>query len=741
MVHRPQSVGVGEPAALPHPYPPDHLGVGVVIPDRGQDLIVDAAVVQLEVGTALQNVQGLAELGLPTVADGHLHILDPLVGGGHGLAEQVEGVVEGDVGVGLLEELYIGDGEVGAAAGGHQFHIHRVRVSCQGVDRLVGRDGGQVHGGLAGAVDVQRRIGGPEAGDLLGSEGGGRQGQVLQRRQIPKTGQQAFIAVLAGGQSQLHVGAFRRAAPQGDGVEHLHPGMGLDVLDDRVVAGTAGQVRLFQMGVAVQAGDGVGSDHLGHFRHRGVAGEGGGRVAGHGVIAEHVPDLPIDRGVAPGPGVAPAGAVGGGAVVLEGLIGDPAVGMLGLDLRPVAGGEAHPVAGVDEAQHLQRQVLYRGQVVHPGVAQVQVLQPGAPGQGGDVRQVAAPGQLQKFQLLAVLQGGQVRDRGAGEDRDLQVRHIGAEADVAHLRIVAQVHVLDLGQVLEGAGVGVVHMVHRPQSVGVGEPAALPYPYTPDHFGVRVVVPDRGQDLIVDAAVVQQEIGAVGQQVQGLADLGLSLVADMDLFELHPLRAGVDGLAEELEAVVDRCLGDGLAQGQDLVHGERGSAGLVGQVDLLQLRQEGQLRQQRVHLFGGQAAQVQLGGLGVQLQIARQHGAGDGHVGGGLPQGLDLLSGPAGAGQVQGGQLGQVLQVLQQGVVVIGAFRQPQSGDGRIHPGVAQAYGVDHLHLRVAGLVLQDLGIAGAAGEVRFFQGRVVLQLADRVRGDHHGHFRGRVRLA
>ena len=215
---------------------------------------------------------------------------------------------------------------------------------------------------------------------------------------------------------------------------------------------------------------GAGSDQLVHF-----------------IQFEHFADTGVDVGIGTAALIAPTGSVG-----LAAVITNSAVRMQIHDIFPGVPFDS----GFYGAQLFQRQLVQSGDILNLGKAEVNMRQTGAALQRGDILDITAVGQLQEDQLGVIGERRQVINGAAGKNDDFQIRHVGDEIDVSQLLVVTHVDILGFGAVFERLTVVIVYMVHSPDGIGVGEPAALPYVDAPDNFCPGIVLTNLAQHLVV-----------------------------------------------------------------------------------------------------------------------------------------------------------------------------------------------------------------------------------------------------
>ena len=307
--------------------------------------------------------------------------------------------------------------------------------------------------------------------------------------------------------------------------------------------------------------------------------------------------------------------------------------------------------------------------------------------------------------------------------------------------MADVHVFHIFQIFHGAAGVVGDVVDRPDGVVVSEgvvAAVLAEVHPPDHLGaVPEVLPNLGEDFIIQLAVVQHEAAAIVHHRQRPPQFRLAFVADGLILVNHFLVGGGEGLAEEGEGVLEGDVGCGILQRCHILQGKA-----AAQFHGLQIRQHSQLFAGLTDLGGGHAAQVQLGG--VQGNILGEQGDGviQLHIRIGFQQRVDLLRGQVHGGQGNGGKLGKILQILQQQFVSKAARLQHYRGSLVADLRAAQGDGVGHVHLGMLLHIFQNGGVAGAAAEIYGLQVGVVVQCVNFSCGQHHRqgfHFFFRVR--
>ena len=377
-------------------------------------------------------------------------------------------------------------------------------------------------------------------------------------------------------------------------------------------------------------------------------------------------------------------------------------------------------SGPQADKPLQRQAVQGHEAGHIGVAEVQIGQAFTAGQTFDVRQLIAVGQLQPGQLFAVFEAHQLLHGAAGGDEYLDIGHVAHKGQICQIFVVADIHIFDILAVAQVAAGVVGHVVNGPDGVGVGQGVvAVAYAEVdpPDHLRlVPVVLPDPRQDLVVQLAVVQQEAGAVVENIQSLTDLFLSVIADAVIFVLHGLVGGGQGLAEEGEAVAEGGAGVGILEPGHIRHAQR-----IAQLHPGQIGQKPQLRKDLLHPGGIQIAQIQLCGIGAVGAAQQLDGVIQIHLGIGFPEGADLLRVQPDVRKRNGGKIWQVLQVLQQQIIIKAAGLQGDAGGFAGHRGSAQSDGIGYLYLGMGFDVAQDRVIAGAGSEIHGFEVGILIQ--------------------
>ena len=374
----------------------------------------------------------------------------------------------------------------------------------------------------------------------------------------------------------------------------------------------------------------------------------------------------------------------------------------------------------------QRQVFQRRQILRLGVADVQHLQLLAGGQGAQVRYIAAVGDFQNPQILAVGQRRQILDGGAGEDHDLQTGHTLQEAGIVQVFIVAEVGVDRVLAVAQGGAVAVFQIIDAADDLSVRQAAALAEIDPPDDLRpAAVVVAELCQCLIGKPAVLQNKALAVGQQIQRVPDGLLLIVADLQALELDLLHVRRQGLAVEIKGIVEdgiRRRGD---QGLGLLFGELGSTVAAAELYGLQFRQQGQLPGHLIQIRFPHTRQIQRRYIAALLLIQQIDRIVEGNFRECLPQSLELLQSQVQLVDGHIRHLTQVQQRLFQGVQIIVSRLQIQFRDGGIHKGPAQRYLIGDFHLRQCGLqLLQGFIIVAAPGVDRPQLGEILSQNAD-----------------
>ena len=172
---------IGHGAAAAEFHTPNQLGsVPVFLPDLGQQVIGDPAVFHHEPLAAFHQIQGCTQVIDAVIADVLAVDLHFLVGGGELHAVEIEGIVEGRLGRGGLQQLHIFHGKLAGAVflrqlhkghiGQHgQFfrhfcHLGRLQIpQIQLRHPVVILPAQDLHS--AGKGDIA--VGGPQLGDLL----------------------------------------------------------------------------------------------------------------------------------------------------------------------------------------------------------------------------------------------------------------------------------------------------------------------------------------------------------------------------------------------------------------------------------------------------------------------------------------------------------------------------------------------------------------------------------------------
>ena len=328
--------------------------------------------------------------------------------------------------------------------------------------------------------------------------------------------------------------------------------------------------------------------------------------------------------------------------------------------------------GAQADEPLQRQTVQRLIVGNAGEAEIQIGQTLAGRKAVDVFQLVAVGQLQPGQLLAVFKAYQFLGGAAGGDHHLQIGHTADEAQVSQILVVTDVHVFDPFAVFHGAAGVIGHVVHRPEGVRVGEqivPAVHAEIHPPDHVGaIPEVLPDFGQHLVVQLAVVQDEPLAAVQHRQSLTDLAFPFVADGLVFVDDFLVGGGNGLAEEGEAVVEHGVGGGVLEFCHLLEGLVIAQGHVGQPG-----ENPQLAAGLRHLLVREQGQGQGGGIRGNILPQQGNSVFQGDIRIGTAQGFHLLRRQIYRADGNGGQIGQIFEAFQQCLIGVFSRFQPDGG--------------------------------------------------------------------
>ena len=241
--------------------------------------------------------------------------------------------------------------------------------------------------------------------------------------------------------------------------------------------------------------------------------------------------------------IAPAVAVG---VALAGENGDTF--FFGMDAE-----EGCPLVfaglGGQADEPFQTQAIQGHVILDTGIAQIQILEAVAAGQRRDIGDLRTIGKLQPQKALAVFEAIQGGDGTAGKDQRLQLGHILNKAGIRKGIVVAKVRVDHIFQVFQRTTGAVCDVFHTPDDGIVGEgriSAADTEADPPDHLGAfPEVLPELCQDLIIQAALIQNKTLAVIQDRQRFAQLGLAIVSDFRfLINDLGIRCG-QGLTENL----------------------------------------------------------------------------------------------------------------------------------------------------------------------------------------------------
>ena len=259
-------LGIGHAASAAVGNTPDHLGlVPVVLPELRHALIGDFAVFQHEAAAIFQQIQRQTGFRQSLVTD--VHVLDVNLrglGGGKGLAVEVEDVVEGRLRGSLFQGLDVLLCQAAGAVGFHQLHAGQPGKHTQlfaHARHIPGTDSGQVQlGGVHGvlrAADVHRAVDGDvpkgrfQLVDLFQGQLRLFQRDLLHVGQILEILHQRIVVIVPHLQRQL--GDLRREglASQIDFVKNLAPGqLLLGGFQNRVIAASGG-VQGFQLGEIV----------------------------------------------------------------------------------------------------------------------------------------------------------------------------------------------------------------------------------------------------------------------------------------------------------------------------------------------------------------------------------------------------------------------------------------------------------------------------------------------------------
>ena len=130
---------------------PDDLGVGIIVPDGGHDLIADpeSVLIQLEVAAIGENVQRGTDLLLILIPQRRDVAFYPLVQGADAGAEEREFIVNGGLGQRVHQHTYIRFVGRSRVASAHQLHLPELRQERQhlgGLGELFPRQGGEIDG-------------------------------------------------------------------------------------------------------------------------------------------------------------------------------------------------------------------------------------------------------------------------------------------------------------------------------------------------------------------------------------------------------------------------------------------------------------------------------------------------------------------------------------------------------------------------------------------------------------------
>ena len=280
--------------------------------------------------------------------------------------------------------------------------------------------------------------------------------------------------------------------------------------------------------------------------------------------------------------------------------------------------------------------------------------------------------------------------------------------------MADIHVFDPPAVLELRAGVVKNVVYGPDGLGVGHGAVFAELDPPDQLRPGIVCPDLGHLLTAEAAVVQDEGGAVRHDPESGAEGGDIRLRQAQVFECYLGVVGGDGLIKKGEGIVEAGLGRGIHQGLNV--GETQGAGPGGghQLYIGQLRHPAQGLGGGEDLGGGQGGEVYGGGIRRVFLPGQSQGIGDLQVRIFRHQGVQLLGGEGGFRQLQPLGILQILQIGQQRlkVRILGIQDDLLNAVGHLHR--TQGHGIGHGDLRViSGIDLQGR-VAGAAGGIQGF---------------------------
>ena len=207
-----------------------------------------------------------------------------------------------------------------------------------------------------------------------------------------------------------------------------------------------------------------------------------------------------------------------------------------------------------------------------------------------------------------------------------------------------VEVLQLVAVAEDLDVLIGPHPGQMQDLDIGQKTDIFDVQPPDDLGLRELVPQLREKLIVDPAVVQQEIAAALQQRQRAAQLIHALVAygHADILDALVLRG--DELSEKLEAIGEADLREGVLQFLDRIPIQRIAAFGVGQFHALEQRQQAQSGDRFVELLRLQHRQIQGPGMLSKLPAEQRHRVADRPLRKALAQACDLLRSQRRAGE-------------------------------------------------------------------------------------------------
>ena len=194
------------------------------------------------------------------------------------------------------------------------------------------------------------------------------------------------------------------------------------------------------------------------------------------------------------------------------------------------------------------------------------------GQRREIQLDMCPGNnFQEFQLGAVFQHIQRVPAAGRDDAHLEIGHGPHEVPVVELQIVAEIQILQIGQILELLGILIPHIgieVGAPEALGIcphGE-LVIGKPDSPDDLHIRIRIPDLRHALGRDAAGVHVQTFAVFHQRQDFP-YRRALVRHDAVIQIHLFGKRAQIAPVEHEAVFQLRLRCGLLQRAQVRPGE------------------------------------------------------------------------------------------------------------------------------------------------------------------------------